>query len=154
MSATPTLRPSIVDRLCDPESRGTVAQPGYTIEQMARAIEADLDRLLNTRSNDTSKAKQYRLLYNVMGYGLPDLAELSRLVEKDPENICRAIEEKIARYEPRLRDVKVIIGEGDGNRLKIHLRLRAVLAVDPAPEIAFEKTFDMSSGQFEDLDSQ
>ncbi|MBI1832098.1 MAG: type VI secretion system baseplate subunit TssE [Planctomycetes bacterium] len=147
------LRPSILDRLSDPGSRGTVAQPGYTIEQMAKAIEADLDRLLNTRSNDTPEIKQYRFLSTVLGYGLPDLAELSRLAEKDVDNICRVIEEKISKYEPRLKDVKVTVAEGDGNPLKIQLRLRAVLAVDPAPEIAFDKTFDLASGKIEDVGS-
>lgn len=149
--ATPQhgLLPSIVDRLDDSDSRGTIAKPGYTIDQMARAIQADLERLLNTRSNDSDDVQQYRLFARVMGYGLPDLAAISRLAEQNVERICRVLEEKILYYEPRLKGIRVTVDEGeDDNPLKIRLHLRAVLAVDPAPELVFDTTLDLASGHF------
>ena len=143
------LLPSILDRLVDPDSGGTVARPGYTIEQMARAVQADLERLLNTRSDDSEHAQQYRLLSKIQGYGLPDLAALTRLGEKDVGNICRVLEEKILLYEPRLKTVHVSPKPGTENDpLKIQLNLHAVLAVDPAPEVVFDTTLDLASGHF------
>jgi predicted component of type VI protein secretion system len=59
------------------------------------------------------------------------------------------LEEKILRYEPRLKGVRVTVSEGEAeNPLKIRLHLRAVLAVDPAPELVFDTTLDLASGHF------
>ena len=143
------LLPSILDRLIDPESRGTVARSGYSVEQMARAVQDDLQWLLNTRSDDSEDPQGYPLLARALGYGLPDLATLSRLREVDADAICRILEDRILRYEPRLKEVRVSpkIGEKD-NPLKIELHLHAVLAVDPAPDLVFDTTLDLASGHF------
>ena len=144
-----SLLPSILDRLLDPDSLGTVARPGYTVEQMAHAVQGDLERLLNTRSNDIDALKPYRRLAEVLGYGLPDMAALGRLGDKDIDRICRVLEEKILRYEPRLKDVRVTQkGASAADPLKIQLHLQAVLAVDPAPEVVFDTTLDLGSGHF------
>jgi type VI secretion system protein ImpF len=149
MDAQPGLTPSILDRLTDPESRGSSLRPGYSVEQMATAIQHDLERLLNTHSDDTVAAKQYRLYAQVAGYGLPDLATLSRLGEIDHNSICRILEEKILRYEPRLKEAHVSLIETEkGNPLKLQLHLRAVLSVDPAPELTLDTVLDLGSGQF------
>jgi type VI secretion system protein ImpF len=143
------LLPSIIDRLADPSSRGTIARSGYSLEQMARSVQEDLERLLNTRADGEVSAETYPLLAKVLGYGLPDLATLSRLQETDQDGICRILEERIMQYEPRLKDVQVSLKEGEtGNPLKIQLHLRAALSVDPAPELLFDTTLDLASGHF------
>lgn len=143
------LIPSIVDRLTDPESRGSAVRSGYSIEQMANAVQADLERLLNTRSDDNEAVQKYRLYSQVAGYGLPDLAALSRLGDVDNQGICRILEERILRYEPRLKEVQVTLVEGEqGNPLRLQLHLHALLAVDPSPELAFDTILDLGSGQF------
>ena len=147
MDPQPGLLPSIVDRLTDPESRGTSARPGYSLEQMAQAIEDDLERLLNTRSDDSIDVDLYPRFAVFAGYGLPDLATLTRLKEIETQAICSILEAKILRYEPRLKDVQVTI-KGEDGPLKLQLHLRAVLAVDPAPEMVFDKTLDLASGYF------
>jgi len=149
MDSQPGLTPSIIDRLTDPESRGTVTRPGYSVEQTADAIQHDLERLLNTRSDDSDDLRQYRLYCQVAGYGLPDLAALTRLKELDNNGICRMLEQKILRYEPRLKDVQVtLIPAEKGNPLKVQLHLRAILCVDPAPELAIDTVLDLGSGEF------
>jgi type VI secretion system protein ImpF len=149
MDSQPGLTPSIIDRLTDAESRGTVPKPGYSVEQMARAIQRDLEFLLNSRSDDDAQLHQYRLYTKVAGYGLPDLGVLTRLQELSQEGICRILEEKILRYEPRLKDVQVSLREIEaGNPLKVQLHLRAVLSVDPAPELAIDTVLDLGSGEF------
>jgi type VI secretion system protein ImpF len=143
------LIPSIIDRLTDPESRGSVARSGYSIEQMANAVQADLERLLNTRSDDEEAIQQYPLYARVAAYGLPDLATLNRLGHVDHQGICRILEERILRYEPRLKEVQVTFSEGEqGNPLRLQLRLHAVLSVDPSPELAFDTILDLGSGLF------
>src|ERR1043165_8475825 len=141
------LLPSILDRLDDPDSRGTVARSGYTLDQMARAIQMDLERLLNTRCNDTPELQKYQHYAKVMGYGLPDLATLGRLAEQDIESICRMIEQKILYSEPRLKEVHATVARNESDHpLKIQLHLQAFLAVDPAPELVFDTTLDLASG--------
>jgi len=143
------LLPSIIDRLADPTSRGTIARSGYSLDQMAKAVQEDLERLLNSRSDDSVSPETYPLLAKVVAYGLPDLATLSRLKQTDHDGICRILEERIAQYEPRLKDVQVSLKEGEvGNPLKIQLHLRAALSVDPAPELMFDTTLDLASGHF------
>jgi type VI secretion system protein ImpF len=143
------LLPSILDRLIDPASRGTTGRPGYSVALMAAAVQQDLERLLNTRSDDSEGPEKYRLYARVAGYGLPDLATLSRLGDIDKQGICRILEERILRYEPRLKDVHVTLKEGQqGNPLHLELHLRAVLSVDPAPELAFDTVLDLGSGEF------
>ena len=51
------------------------------------------------------------------------------------------------RDNDRNKDVQVTITGEDGP-LKIQLHLHAVLAVDPAPELVFDKTLDLASGHF------
>jgi type VI secretion system protein ImpF len=149
MDPQPGLIPSILDRLTDPESRGSALRPGYSVEQMATAIQYDLERLLNTHSDDSEELKKYRLFAVVAGYGLPDLAMLSRLGEIEHDGICRVLEEKILRYEPRLKEAHVTLRESEqGNPLRLQLHLRAVLSVDPAPELTFDTVLDLGSGQF------
>jgi type VI secretion system protein ImpF len=149
MDTQPGLLPSILDRLIDPESRGTVARAGYSMDQMAQAVQDDLQYLLNTRSDESESLQGYRLLAPVLGYGLPDLATLSRLGETDKDGICRILEERILRYEPRLKEVHVTLKEAEvGNPLRLQLHLRAVMSVDPAPELTFDTTLDLGSGHF------
>jgi type VI secretion system protein ImpF len=143
------LLPSILDRLIDPESRGTVARAGYSMEQTAKSVQEDLQWLLNTRSDDSDDLHGYPRLARVLGYGLPDLATLSRLQDVDTDGICRTLEERILRYEPRLKEVRVSLKQSEtGNPLKVELNLHAVLAVDPAPDLVFDTTLDLASGHF------
>src|SRR5437868_5488723 len=99
MDSQPGLTPSIIDRLTDADARGTVAKPGYSVDQMARAIQRDLESLLNSRSDDDARLQPYRHYAKVAGYGLPDLGVLTRLHELSNDGICRILEEKILRYE-------------------------------------------------------
>lgn len=146
------LLPSIVDRLIDPESRGTIARSGYSVEQMARGVQDDLQWLLNTHSDDSTDGQSYPLLARALGYGLPDLATLTRLKKIEKDAVCRILEEKIINYEPRLKEVHVSLKEGEkGNPLRLELHLRAVLAVDPAPELVFDTTLDLASGHFSNV---
>jgi len=42
------LKASLLDRLIDPESDGTAAQPGCTVDHLIDSVRRDLEDLLNT----------------------------------------------------------------------------------------------------------
>ena len=112
---------------------------------MEKAIGEDLERLLNTRSDDDKALEAYPRYAKAFGYGLPDLGTLTRLQGMDPPQICSIIEAKIRHYEPRLKDVEVTLKEST-DPLRVQVKLRATLAVDPWPELIFDRTLDLSSG--------
>ena len=74
--------PSILDRLIDPTSAGTSWRRGYGIEQMAAAVQRDLEDLLNTRVSNPRLAESCsECRRSILAYGLPDLVSL-QLVKK------------------------------------------------------------------------
>jgi type VI secretion system protein ImpF len=141
------LKPSILDRLIDPASRGTVARLGYSVEQMVDRVRRDLEDLLNTRRTLRELPPGLeRVTNSVLGYGLPDLVSMSALSPKQREEIGQVLEATIAWFEPRLRFVRATL-VGTDNLQHIKFRLEARLAVDPAPEVAFDTILELTTGQ-------
>ena len=65
-------------------------------------------------------------------------------------DIARAIKLIIERFEPRLKDVVVMLlnpGE-DISRHALRFRVDARLAVDPAPDVAFDTILEIASGHY------
>ena len=144
------LMPSLIDRLTDPDSGGTAAVRGYGPAQMMDSVRADLESLFNTHDPSALVPAEYVEVHkSIVAYGLPDLPSLSTAAEFRRDDIARLIEEVIARFEPRLRDVRVILTEPDGpvmqHRIRFHIE--AKLNVDPSPEVEFETILELSTGQ-------
>ena len=99
----------MLDRLIDPESGGTLARAGYSIEQMIAAVRRDLEELMNTRlgivdfpagvSRDPSFAGR--------PMAFPISARFPPRRRSSRNRSAAMIEETIDRFEPRLRDVQV-----------------------------------------------
>lgn len=145
-----TLLPSLLDRLLDPDSAGTAARPGYSFRQMSDAVRRDLEDLLNTRQslpNDDTPFPE--LMTSVFGFGLPDMNSLNAISPAQREGIGRTIAAVVQRYEPRLRDVRaILVSTGDINDRRVEFLLEARLAVDPAPEIAFDTILELTTGRY------
>src|SRR5437588_13069976 len=108
--APPTLLPSIIDRLIDPGSSGTGRSPGYTLEQMEKAILRDLQDLLTTRSSQDGLGPEFTEVNNsIVTYGLPDLTSLNAITPQQRSAVGKVLEEVVARFEPRLRDVHAVV---------------------------------------------
>ena len=141
------LMPSVLDRLIDPESGGTAWRRGYGVEQIVAVVQRDLEDLLNTRQSHQHLPREFTEVHNsIVGFGLPDLAAVNAYTPKQREEIGRVIEGIIARFEPRLRNVKarmVDAGEKD-RRVRFHIEAR--LNVDPAPEVGFETVVELITG--------
>lgn len=145
----PGLLPSVFHRLIDPESRGTVARPGYSLDQMIRSVQEDLEKLLNTRQVITEVGERYARTRQVLGYGMPDLTSYNHVTDQERHEIGQSLEEVILHYEPRLKDVRVQLRSNpQEHHLKVRFHIEAKLAVDPAPEVAFDTTLELFSGHF------
>ena len=144
--------PSILDRLLDPESAGTAIMTGYTVEKMALVVRRDLEELLNTLHPHHSFPEQFpETRDSIVTYGLPDLASIESVSVMQRSAIGGLIKRAVERFEPRLRAVKVSVlsADPDAVRGSVKFRVNARLAVDPAPEVAFDTILDMGTGKYD-----
>jgi type VI secretion system protein ImpF len=142
------LMPSLLDRLIDPEAGGTAWRHGYSVEQMVEAVHRDLEDLLNTRlmnidiPEDCPETRR-----SLVGYGLPDLASLQAFSPQQRAEIGRILEATIAHFEPRLRDVRAtLLNPTETKDRTVKFRIDARLAVEPAPDVAFNTILELSTG--------
>jgi type VI secretion system protein ImpF len=144
------LQPSILDRLIDPESAGTAILTGYNVEKMYVAVLRDLEDLLNTVHTVRDIPAEYsEVRDSIVGYGLPDLASLEAISPVQRASIGDAIRKAIGRFEPRLRAVRVtLMKQEEQAQLSLKFRIDARLAVDPAPEVAFDTILEVGSGKY------
>ena len=141
--------PSMLNRLTDPEPEGR-GRRGYTVEQLSRAVKDDLEELLNTRQSSPDLPPQFVELHrSIYNFGLPDLVSLNAISPAQRHAIGRVIEAMIERYEPRLRDVRVILIEGTNpNERSVRFHIDARLRLDPAPEVAFDTVLELTTGEY------
>lgn len=143
------LMPSILDRLIDPNSGGTLARRGYTVDQMIDAVRRDLEDLLNTRRSNLHIDGAFgEVLHSVEAYGIPDIAQVNAFTASQRADIGRVLERVIGQFEPRLRHVRVrLIEAKDPVEHSVRFHIDARLALDPAPEVAFETVLELSTGR-------
>ena len=144
------LTPSILDRLIDPESGGTAARAGYGIEQVILAVRRDLEELLNTHRAIIDLPEEYpEILKSPVGYGIPDFGSISSSTPRQRESIGRMVEQIIARFEPRLREVAVIVKDDSrsaAHHLSVRFQIEARLRIEPYPDISFETVMELTTG--------
>jgi type VI secretion system protein ImpF len=150
INSQPGLMPSIIDRLIDPDSAGTIARRGYTVAQMTEAVRRDLTDLLNTRQSSDDLSPEYDELHrSIIGFGLPDLTTMSAVTPEERRHIGETIEHIIALFEPRLKDVRAtVLNPGETRERTIRFRVDARLCLDPAPEVAFDTVLELSTGRY------
>jgi type VI secretion system protein ImpF len=141
------LRPTIIDRLIDPESEGTSGRSGYGIEQVLDAVRRDLEDLLNTHRTARDVPKELEEVHNsIVPFGLPDL--VSYTGTDAPERARASIEQAIIRFEPRLHDVRAVLLESKEAKLtRLEFQIQATLQVEPSPEVAFVTIMKLATGE-------
>jgi type VI secretion system protein ImpF len=144
------LMPSILDRLIDPDSGGTTWRRGYGVEQMMDTVQRDLEELLNTRQSNPDLPGAFAEVHrSVASYGLPDLTSLNAVTAQQRDDIGRVLESVIARFEPRLKDVRAhLVSPGDGKERSVKFHIEARLSLDPAPEVAFDTVLELTTGHY------
>ncbi|MGA9994013.1 MAG: type VI secretion system baseplate subunit TssE [Pyrinomonadaceae bacterium] len=144
---------SVLDRLVDYEpgiTREAAATRTNTLRQLKQAIKRDLEWLLNTRQTAEDLPPDMKEInHSLAAYGLPDFSNASVKSPADRTRICRALENVISIFEPRLTEVVVVLeAEGEHQR-DLHFRIDAQLDIEPAPEpVTFDTVLQLSSGQY------
>jgi type VI secretion system protein ImpF len=145
------VQPSIIDRLIDPESAGTSIITGYSVSQMYDAVLRDLESLLNSTHAFGQLPTEFPETRNsIVLFGLPDLASIEAISQEQRAAIGTVIKKSVERFEPRLRNVKVSMLKPTENIVNrsVQFRIDARLAVDPAPDVAFDTILDMGTGAY------
>jgi type VI secretion system protein len=71
-----------------------------------------LNRLFNTREGSLS---------HLQNYGLPDISEIYRKMPDGIDDLIKAIQITVEKYEPRLKNVKVMRREDESDKFKLVL---------------------------------
>src|SRR5665213_1616839 len=148
----------LIDRLIDREKdRDKAAIPpdpyrtrSASVRGLKAALRRDLEWLLNTRRNPyaapDSMEEVSQSLYN---YGLPDFSSMSSDSPKDRQRLLVEVERTIALFEPRLRNIRVMLIEGSGARA-LRFQIEGSLQMDPSPEhISFDGELQLASGEYQ-----
>ncbi len=147
-----TITVSVLDRLIDLEPESRVENPpsrSQSVRLLKNAVRRDLEWLLNSRRicelPDEALKEVNRSAYM---YGLPDLSALTMSASGDRNKLARQIVTAINLFEPRLANVRLApIGTPDAAKSDVHLRIEAMLRMDPVPEpISFDTIIDLKSG--------
>lgn len=138
---------SLLDRLIDDDpgnSRESVQYRLLDVRQVKAFVVRDLENLLNSRRSITVLPAQFRELENsVATYGLKDFTAKNTDSQKLRQDIRKDVERSIARFEPRLKNVKVDLETGTKKERNLSFRISAMLVVDPIREpVAFDTYFD------------
>jgi type VI secretion system protein ImpF len=149
------IRRSVLDRLTDDSRTPTGLRVDGLSERDAyiASVARDLEWLLNTLRTPGIDWEAYdEVPRSVYGYGLPDLSSVSRDSPHAKQQLLRNVEDAIARFEPRLRDVHVEMRESEGEQFRRELRfvVQATLLMDPSPQrLQFNGMLDYMSGAYE-----
>jgi type VI secretion system protein ImpF len=150
-----TVTQSLVDRLIDRDPK-TPADPAITraqsVRQLKAALRRDLEWLLNSRRNpDAAPESMAELSQSLYNFGLPDFSSMSLNSPKDRSHLLAELENTVALFEPRLKDIKVSLVETPGvNTRMLHFQIEGMLMMDPAPEqISFDTVLQLTSGEYQ-----
>lgn len=153
--ADPPVTLSVLDRLLDYDPKSS-ADPyttrTQTVRQLRQAVRRDLEWLLNTRRTPDAAPEAYQYLHkSLYNYGLPDFSSFSMNSPRDKNRMLRELEKSIARYEPRLAQVKVSPVEITGVNVRmLRFQIEGLLLMDPTPEhISFDTVLELASGEYQ-----
>ena len=157
-----TVRPSLIDRLSDPEP-GLAADPPVTREESERlyrhGVERDVESLLNTRRTMIPAPDWCpELRRSVYDYGLVDTTGMPVGTKAGRDRLITALQDAIERFEPRLAQPRVKLIDAQQLRApQIRFVLEAVLVMDPGREdVVFDTVLEIASGEYDvhDADAQ
>ena len=148
------VQPPLLDRLIDlePLSGDPQQTRAAAVRSLREALRRDLEWLLNTRRTPLDLTKSFEELpLSVFNYGLPDFSALSANAPKDRQKLLAELERTISLFEPRLRNVRVVLVEGSGVGTRmLRFQIEGSLQVDPSPEhISFDGELQLASGEYQ-----
>ena len=104
---------------------------------------------MNTRLSVLELPAEYpELLRSPLGFGIADFGSVPTATTAHQETIGQRIEDTITRFEPRLRDVHVILTDENrgGRQMNVRFHIEARLSIEPYPDISFETIVELTTG--------
>ena len=147
-----TITLSLLDRLIDQEPQNqveAVLSRAQSVRQLKGGVRRDLEWLLNTRAIAEAPDESFESLNkSVYVYGLPDMSVLTMANPADRNKLLSQIRRTINVFEKRLANVQVsIVQMPDGAKKDVHLRIDAMLRMDPVPEpVFFDTVLELKTG--------
>jgi type VI secretion system protein ImpF len=147
-----TILPTVLDRLIDndPDNIQEPSQDKFiSIRQIKAYVIRDLENMLNTRRHIFDAPAGFKEVESsLFAYGLTDFTS------QNPGNISirkaikQDIEKTISRFEPRLRNVNVVV-EAESKANSLRFRINALLVAEPETEpVSFDTFFDINRGEY------
>jgi type VI secretion system protein ImpF len=122
------------------------------VRALRDSVRRDLENLLNTRFRCLSWPPALKHLErSLVNYGIPDFTGAAFNDPGNQREFRRVIERVISQFEPRLKRVRVTMGDGAYARSRImHFRIDAELMVDgrSVEPVAFETAMDPTNASF------
>jgi type VI secretion system protein ImpF len=143
---------SVLDRLLDDDpKRSEEAMPtrAQSLRTLKAGVRRDLEWLLNTRQ-PVDIPTGVELQKSVYVYGLPDISSMGLASLTDRERLTRSIERAVARFEPRLANVRVVLTSVAGEKApQLRFTIEGMLRIDPSPEhVTFDTLLELSSKEY------
>lgn len=139
---------SLLDRLStDDEGPSTRSN---SMRLYRESLKRDLEWLLNTRQALIPGLERFaHANRSVIHYGLMDTSSISLASSMDRQRLQQAVTSCITHFEPRLTDVRIVIGSDGQDRKQMRFHVEAQMLLDPAPEpISFDTVLDLTSGEY------
>ena len=142
---------SLLDRLIDDRPDQPQDRPQTASESVSRlraSVQRDVEALLNARRPWRSVATAWPLLRtSPLHYGIADFTAGAFNDSAEREVLRADIEEAIRRFEPRLTQIEVQLGENVSPlRATLLLRIDALLLINPQPQaISFDTLIDTTT---------
>lgn len=139
---------SLLDRLAGADDSPTTRSNSLRLYR--DSIKRDLEWLLNTRQPPIAGIERFtRARRSVIHYGLIDTSSISLASSLDQQRLQQAVATCIEQFEPRLFDVRIVIGSDGQERRQMRFHVEAQMLLDPSPEpIAFDTMLDLTSGAY------
>lgn len=123
-----------------------------TIQELKGVIGRDLEALLNTHRealfNITDGYQEVSC--SLVTYGVPDFSKFDVRNPHDRNLVCTLLKELIIDFEPRLKNVNVILTQPGEHAQSLHFRLDALLEVHPAREqVVFDAVLQLATKAYQ-----
>ena len=150
-----TVTQPLLDRLIDKEPKiaaDNSVSRAQSVRLLKAAIRRDLEWLLNTRRiPDAAPESMAQLSQSLYNYGLPDFSALTVSSPRDKDRLLLELENSVALFEPRLKDVRISLVETQGGYTRIlHFQIEGMLQMDPIAEaVSFDTVLSLTNGEYQ-----
>jgi type VI secretion system lysozyme-like protein len=137
---------TVLDKLFQPVKSGEIGTRSRNA--LRDSIARDLEMLLNThRQDDFIPAEYVETIASIVTFGVPEFTAFGNLSSAIEQNkLCKAMEEAIRIYEPRLGKVSVRMAASEDRKALLRFRLEATIEFLSEREV-FEMGFKRDTGE-------